>query len=88
MSRYKIIASNLKQIKQELAELLEEEAKAYALRCLSCIAAELLLAGNLYVQCYDKIYLLMQRSWSNPYIQIPSINMQFFKYWQHLKYPS
>jgi hypothetical protein len=39
----------VKQLKQELAALLEEDAKADKLRNLPYIAAEL-LAGNLYVQ--------------------------------------
>lgn len=39
----------VKQLKQELAALLEEDAKADKLRNLPCIATES-LAGNLYVQ--------------------------------------
>jgi adenine-specific DNA methylase len=39
--------NDVKQLKQELAELLEEDAKADKLRSLPCIAAKL-LAGNSY----------------------------------------
>ena len=56
----------VKQLKQELAALLEEDAKADNSETYLCIAAEL-PAGNLYVQCYDKVYnnMLVQRPYQS-----------------------
>ena len=52
---------NIKQLKQELAELLEEEAKADALRRLPLYSCRITRFKFVCSKCYDNVYMLLQR---------------------------
>jgi hypothetical protein len=60
--------ANIKELKAELAELLEEEDEADSVMCLPCIAAKLLVLG-LYVQSVmmRSIRTLLQRPSLRPF---------------------
>jgi hypothetical protein len=47
---------NLKQLKAELADLLEEEAKVNALRCLPLYSCRITGFKFVCSKCYDKVY--------------------------------
>jgi hypothetical protein len=49
--------NDLKQLKAELAELMEEEAEAEALRCLPLYSCRITGWKFVCSKCYDKVYL-------------------------------
>jgi hypothetical protein len=53
---------DLKALKQELAELLEEDAKADKLRTLALYSCRITGWKFVCSKCHDKVYVLMQRS--------------------------
>jgi hypothetical protein len=58
-------SDDLKQLKQELAELLEEDAKADKLRSLPLYSCKITGFKFVCSKCYDKVYynsMLLQRS--------------------------
>jgi hypothetical protein len=62
--RLKDSVNSIKQLKQELAELLEEDAKADKLRSLPLYSCRITDWKFVCSKCYDKVYnnMLMQRS--------------------------
>jgi hypothetical protein len=52
---------DLKQLKQEVAELLEEDAKADKLRSLPLYSYKITGWKFVCSKCYDKVYTLVQR---------------------------
>jgi len=48
---------NIKQLKQELAELLEEDAKADKLRRLPLYSCTITIFKFVCSKCYDKVYM-------------------------------
>jgi adenine-specific DNA methylase len=53
--------NDIKQLKQELADLLEEDAKADKLRSLPLYSCRITGWKFVSSKCYDKVYLLLQR---------------------------
>jgi hypothetical protein len=53
--------NEVKELKQELAELLEEDAKADKLRCLRLYSCRITGFRFVCPKCYDKVYMLLQR---------------------------
>jgi hypothetical protein len=53
--------NEVKELKQELAELLEEDAKADKLRCLPLYSCRITGFRFVCSKCYDKVYMLLQR---------------------------
>jgi hypothetical protein len=53
---------DIKVLKQELAELLEEDAKADRLRSLPLYSCKITGFKFVCSKCYDKVYMLVQRS--------------------------
>jgi hypothetical protein len=54
-------ADDLKKIKQELAELLEEDAKADKLRCLPLYSCRITGWKFVCSKCYDKMYITEEK---------------------------
>jgi hypothetical protein len=54
--------NNVKQLKQELSDLLEEDAKADKLRSLPLYSCRITGWKFVCSKCYDMAYMLMQRS--------------------------
>jgi hypothetical protein len=65
-------SNDIKQLKQELAELLEEDAKADKLRSLPLYSCRITGWKFVCLKCYEKIYVLVQRPIIKALDQAPS----------------
>jgi hypothetical protein len=65
-------SDDVKQLKQELADLLEEDAKADKLRSLPLYSCRITGWKFVCLKCYEKVYVLVQRPIIKALDQAPS----------------